>query len=86
MKSHLSVNTFPSSVPLQQVSVTDSFWGRYMELVRTRLLPYQWKALNNQFPDTEPSHCLENFRIAAGLARGEFHGCVFQDNNSMQEG
>lgn len=37
LKSRLSKNTFPSSVPLQQVSVTDSFWGRYMDLVRTRM-------------------------------------------------
>ena len=31
-----------------------------------RLSPYQWKALNDELPNTEPSHAIENFRIAAG--------------------
>ena len=28
-----------------------------------------------------PSHCIENFKIAAGVSEGEFYGCVFQDSD-----
>ncbi len=73
--------TFTTSVPLSQVTVTDPFWGGYMELARTRIIPYQWEALNDRIPDAEPSHCIHNFRVAAGLEEGKFEGCVFQDSD-----
>ena len=69
------------AAPVRGVSVTDHFFGRLRETVRTRMLPYQWEALNDRVPDAEPSHCLENFRIAAGLAKGEHGGFVFQDSD-----
>ena len=31
-----------------QVKVTDKFWLNYMELIRTEMLPYQWRVLNDQ--------------------------------------
>lgn len=71
----------PVSVPLRQVTVTDSFWGGYMELARTSIIPYQWEALNDRIPDAEPSHCIHNFRVAAGEEEGSFEGCVFQDSD-----
>ena len=72
---------FTTSVPLSQVTVTDPFWGGYMELARTRIIPYQWEALNDRVPDAEPSHCIHNFKVAAGLEDGKFEGCVFQDSD-----
>lgn len=75
------MNRHPVSVPLAQVTVTDGFWGNYMQLARTKILPYQWQALNDRIPEAQPSHCIENFRIAAGLAEGEFYGFVFQDSD-----
>lgn len=51
------------------------------EVVRKKMIPYQWKALNDQLPDVEPSHAIENFRIAAGEKTGEYHGMVFQDSD-----
>ncbi|MBQ7064963.1 MAG: glycoside hydrolase family 127 protein [Firmicutes bacterium] len=59
----------------------ESFWGRYMEVVRTSMLPYQWEALNDRIADAEPSGCIHNFRVAAGLEQGEFYGKVFQDSD-----
>lgn len=44
-------------------------------------MPYQWKALNDDVADAEPSHAIENFRIAAGQSDGEFYGMVFQDSD-----
>ncbi len=59
----------------------ESFWGRFQKLIRETVLPYQWKALNDQLPDTPPSHAYANFRIAAGEEEGEFRGMVFQDSD-----
>jgi DUF1680 family protein len=72
---------FTNPVAMSDVSVSDAFWSNYMELVRTKMLPYQWEALNDRVPDAEPSHCIQNFRIAAGLEDGPFNGFVFQDTD-----
>ncbi len=71
------------SVPLspRKIRITDPFWANYMELVRTEVIPYQWEALNDRLPDTDPSYCLRNFRVASGMEKGEFGGCVFQDSD-----
>ncbi len=72
---------FTAPLPVSAVTVTDPFWGRMMELVRTKVIPYQWDALNDRVEGASPSHCMENFRVAAGLQEGEFQGCVFQDSD-----
>lgn len=28
--------------------ITDTFWTRYRELVRSEMIPYQWKVLNDE--------------------------------------
>lgn len=66
---------------LQRIRLTSPFWSRYQALVREVVVPYQWEALNDRIQDAEPSHAIANFRIAAGQARGEFHGMVFQDSD-----
>ena len=68
------------------VSVTDfkpgdAFFAPRMEIIRKHMLPYQWAALNDRLPDTEPSHSISNFRIAAGLKEGKRLGMVFQDSD-----
>ena len=72
---------FSTPLPVSAVQVDDPFWGRVMELVRTKVIPYQWGALNDWIEGASPSHCMENFRVAAGMQEGEFHGCVFQDSD-----
>ncbi|MDR3341485.1 MAG: glycoside hydrolase family 127 protein [Treponema sp.] len=64
-----------------QFVVSDPFWGRYMELVRTKVIPYQWEALNDRIPGAEPSYAMYNFRAAAGLEKGPHKGPVFQDSD-----
>ena len=68
-------------IDLKDISIRDEFWDRYTRLVPEKMLPYQWRALNDQVSDAEPSHCIENLRIAAGEAQGHFHGFVFQDTD-----
>ncbi len=69
------------NLPLQNVKICDDILSPYIDLVKKEIIPYQWKALNDQLEDTTPSHSIENFKIAAGEAEGEFHGEVFQDSD-----
>src|SRR5690625_1118398 len=65
----------------KRVEVHDAFWRTYMKLVRDQVIPYQWEALNDRIPNASPSHAIENLKIAAGEASGDFHGMVFQDSD-----
>jgi len=78
---------------MHTIKITDRFFTNYRNLVREKMIPYQYKVLNdeiavniererndNSIPN-EKSHCLENFRIAAGLKKGEHYGWQFQDSD-----
>ncbi len=65
---------------LDKVDINGGFWKEYMELVRCRMLPYQWEALNDRVKDAEPSYGMANFKAAAA-GKGEFRGRVFQDSD-----
>jgi len=70
-----------SAVPLQRVRIEDAFWSPRQRNVLSTVVPYQWDALNDNIPGAEPSHTIENFRIAAGEAEGDYYGMVFQDSD-----
>lgn len=61
--------------------IQDAFWKSYQDLVCDTVIPYQRQVLGDEIPGVEKSHAIENFRIAAGLAEGEFYGWVFQDSD-----
>ncbi|WP_169088601.1 glycoside hydrolase family 127 protein [Paenibacillus sp. PL91] len=63
------------------VQIDDPFWTKYMHLVRDEVIPYQWDALNDRIEEAAPSHAIQNFRIAAGEAEGDFYGYIFQDSD-----
>lgn len=72
--------------PAEWISPSDArikggVFGPVLEGVREKMLPYQWKVLNDEIPGIEKSHCIENFRIAAGKSSGDFYGFVFQDSD-----
>ncbi|MCD8218018.1 MAG: glycoside hydrolase family 127 protein [Clostridiales bacterium] len=69
------------SLDLRNIVIEDSFWSKHVDLVRREIIPYQWEAMNDRIEDAEPSHCLENFKIAAGRSTGDFYGEVFQDTD-----
>ena len=52
-------------LPLRSVRVTDPFWSREMDLIRTAVIPYQWDALNDRIPGAAPSWWAHNMRAAA---------------------
>jgi len=69
------------SLELNKINIKDDFWSKHIDLVREVILPYQWEVMNDRIEGAESSHCLDNFRIAAGRAKGEFYGVVFQDTD-----
>lgn len=79
---------------MSTVKVTDQFWQSYRQLVRERMIPYQWGVINDQIKvkietendntplaATEYSHAIQNLKIAAGQATGDFYGFWFQDSD-----
>ena len=50
---------------LRQITVSDPFWKREMDLVKESVIPYQWEALNDRIPDAAPSWWMHNMRAAA---------------------
>lgn len=60
---------FSNPVDLKSIKVTDEFWYREQELVRTQVIPYQWEALNDRVPGAAPSFCMHNFKVAGKMMR-----------------
>lgn len=68
-------------VPLSKIKIQDQFWSKHTNLVEKVMIPRQWAIMNDHDPNVESSHCLENFKIAAGKKKGDFYGAVFQDTD-----
>ena len=73
-----------SAISLKNIYIDDSYWNKYIKLIGEKVLPYQWRILNDQVPDAAPSYCLKNFKIAGGLENGERKGTVFQDSDAAK--
>lgn len=82
---------FTEELGVAAVHVSDRFWSRRMEQVRTKVLPYEWEALNDRIPGASTSHAVANFQLARELTRNGrkhledwndgFRGFVFQDSD-----
>ncbi|HHT89274.1 MAG TPA: glycoside hydrolase family 127 protein [Clostridiales bacterium] len=71
-------------IPLNNIAITDAFWNKYVELVKDSIIPYQWDILNDKHEGVRMSHCINNFKIAAGRISGEFNGVIFVDSDLMK--
>lgn len=69
---------------IKDVTISSRFWNKYRKLVRKEILNYQWEVMNDQIEGAPKSHCIENFRIAAGEKNGKFYGAVFQDSDAAK--
>jgi DUF1680 family protein len=69
------------SISLANIQITDSLFGHYTDVIAETVLSYQWEILNDRVEGAKPSHCLDNFRIAAGEKSGGYYGAVFQDSD-----
>lgn len=54
-------------ISLREFKVTNDFWKKEMELVRTEVIPYQWEILNDRVKGAAPSFCMRNFKVAGKL-------------------
>lgn len=70
-----------SPLPLKDIRITDPFFAARIDTARQVAIPYMWETLNDRVPGVAPSHCMENFRIAAGQKEGTFEGWWFQDSD-----
>ena len=68
-------------LPIAGIHVNDPFWNPLIRNAVDNVIPYQWRVLNDNEPGAAPSHAIQNFRIAAGEAEGEFYGYQFQDSD-----
>jgi DUF1680 family protein len=62
-------------IALSEAHWTSGFWFDRFELCRTNMLP----SMGRLMEDTNYSHFLRNFEIAAGLAEGRYRGASFND-------
>lgn len=74
-------NEFYTPAEVSDYKITDSFWKAKLDIVKDKMIPYQWEALNDQIVDAAPSYSIKNFKIAAGMEEGTFGGFVFQDSD-----
>ncbi len=65
----------------KNVEILPSFFKNLMNLAADNIIPYQWRALNDEVPDAAPSYCIRNFRAAAGEIEAKHGGFVFQDSD-----
>ncbi|MCO7127481.1 glycoside hydrolase family 127 protein [Sporolactobacillus shoreicorticis] len=80
----------------KNILLTDKFWKRYRDLVKKKMIPYQWSVMNDQADikitkergdhriPSEKSHAVANFEIAAGKQKGGHYGYVFQDTDAYK--
>jgi len=68
-------------VPVTHVKLDDPLWAKQFAQVRNVVLPYMWEILNDHVENAEKSHCIENFRVAAGLSEDSHYGVVFTDTD-----
>lgn len=68
-------------IGIRQIHVDDGFWNKRIRNAVEKVVPYQWRVLNDREPGVEPSHAIRNFKIAAGMEEGEFYGYQFQDSD-----
>lgn len=66
---------------LSKICIHDKFWKKHIDLIESTIIPYQWEIMNDRIPGAQSSHCLDNFKIAAGRMEGDFYGAVFQDTD-----
>ncbi|GEL67359.1 hypothetical protein MPS01_15140 [Marinilactibacillus psychrotolerans] len=78
---------------ISEITITDEFWKRYIELIKNEMIPFQWDVLHDQGNITidkerndasipsDKSHAIENFKIAAGRSEGHHYGWLFQDSD-----
>nr|MCR4728623.1 glycoside hydrolase family 127 protein [Lachnospiraceae bacterium] len=77
---------FTKEPDISKVRVTDNFWKQRMELVRTKVLPYEWDALNDRIEGAASSHAVANFKLAAKLTKEHRVGTIKAGSVRTEQG
>jgi len=64
-------------LPFQKVNIADDFWTPRLDVNKEAALYHQWDQL-------EKTHCIDNFRIAAGQTEGFRKGYFFSDSDAYK--
>ena len=62
---------------IHEANITEGFWAEKLHLNSETAIFYQWQQL-------EDTHCIDNFRIAAGLKTGFREGFFFADSDAYK--
>lgn len=80
----MDAQKFSTPVDLKSVTVEDFFWKNELELVRTEVIPYQWKALNDKVEGAAPSFCMRNYKVAGKLTKERMqYGPTYKSGGEM---
>ena len=76
-------------IPVTSFKADTGFISEYQKLIKDVVIPYQYKVLCDEAPDTEKSHVMKNFINAGKALKGEdtddgFYGMVFQDSDAAK--
>lgn len=69
---------------MKQVHVTDTFWNEKIALIREKVVPYQWRALNDQIEEADPSFCIRNLKSAALAQKLRREGAVLPRHSTSE--
>ena len=57
----MNKQNFSNKIAVSNIILTDPFWSKKAELVRTEVIPYQFEALHDRIDGAEKSYSIENF-------------------------
>lgn len=71
-------------ITIKNIEVKENFWKEKIELIRNKVLPYQWRALNDQIEEAAPSYCIRNMKTAALAQRLRHEGVVLPTRSTKE--
>lgn len=67
---------FSNHIDFKNANTDDEFWSKMQEKVRTKVIPYQYNALNDKIKNAEKSYCIDNFKKAKKVIAAQKSGAT----------
>lgn len=67
---------FSNHINFKNSNTDDEFWSKMQEKVRTKVIPYQYNALNDKIKNAEKSYCIDNFKKAKKVIAAQKSGAT----------
>lgn len=67
---------FSNHINFKNANTDDDFWSKMQEKVRTKVIPYQYNALNDKIKNAEKSYCIDNFKKAKKVIAAQKSGAT----------